>query len=144
MHLRFLFKASLLVVVFALGSCKYEEGPKLSLRSKSSRAVNIWILDKALENGTDKTNDYKNAFVNYQAELKEDKSYVIQYRPFNTTDYTEKGTWKFSSDKTSIEFTPENKSDGNPWKILRLKSDETWVVQTINGKEVELHMVEKP
>lgn len=121
-------------------SCKYEEGPALSLRSKNSRAVNAWVIDQVFENGNDKTEEYKNTFVNYKAELKDDDTYIIQYRPFNISDYTEKGTWQFSDDKLKIEFTPENQKEGNPWKILRLKEHEAWIVQQINGKEVELRL----
>lgn len=130
----------MLVLTLSIQACKYEEGPKLSLRSKHTRAVNTWVLDKVYENGNDKTDEYKNAFVNYSATLNDDETYEIKYRPFNISDYIEKGTWKFSSDKSKIEFKPENQNEGNPWTILRLKEHEAWIVQKINGKDLELHL----
>jgi len=42
----------------------------LSLRSKRARAANNWLLDKAFENGVDKTDDYKKVFVNYKMVIK--------------------------------------------------------------------------
>lgn len=128
-------------LTLALSACKYEDGPKFSLRSKTHRAVNTWYLDKVLENGTDKTSDYKNAYVNYQVSIKADKTYELKYRPFNIGDYTETGNWDFSSDKLFINFTPKSGNNNtSKWKILRLKETETWVMQTIDGKDLELHL----
>lgn len=120
--------------------CKYEEGPMLSLSSKKNRAVNKWVIDKVYEKGVDKTEEYKRFFVNYSIELKSDKNYVLKYRPFNLSDYEEKGTWDFSGDKKQIIFKPIDQSSGSIWNILRLKSNEAWVTQMVDGEELELHM----
>jgi hypothetical protein len=127
-----------LSILFA--DCKYEDGPKLSLRTKKHRAVNTWHIDKVFENGMDKTTDYKNAFVNYQIDLKSDNTYELKYRPFNLSDYLETGNWAFSNDKVFINFTPKDSKSPGQWKILRLTETETWVIQNINGKDVELRM----
>jgi hypothetical protein len=123
-----------------LCSCTYEEGPKFSLLSKKSRAINTWTLDKAFENGVDKTDDYKRWYVNYKIEIKKDDSYELSYSLFNIGKYTESGSWKFSDDKLKIIFTPKGTPQNNEWKILRLKNSECWVVQKIDGKDVELRM----
>ncbi len=130
---------TLFAICVLLFACKYEDGPKFSLRSKSHRAVNTWFIDKVIENGSDKTNDYKTAYVNYQVDIRKDKTYELKYRPFNIGEYVEIGTWDFSSDKITINFTPKSGSTSK-WKILRLKENEAWVVQNINGKDVELHL----
>lgn len=130
----------LLAAVITLSSCKYEDGPKLSLRSKKARAVNTWYIDKMYEEGVDKTDAYKNSFVNYKLEIKDDNNYTINYRPFNIGEYNEKGTWKFSGDKQNIIFTPANTTQENSFKILRLKNNEAWVKNTIDGKQVEWHL----
>ena len=131
---------SYLAFIILFTTCKYEDGPKLSLRTKKHRAVNTWHLDKVLEEGIDKTDNYKAAFVNYQIVIDKDQNYELKYRPFNIGEYTETGTWAFSGDKVFINFTPKNGSTSNPWKIVRLTESETWVIQTINGKNVELRM----
>lgn len=131
---------SILILTLLFSACKYEDGPKLSIRTKKHRAVNSWSIDKVLEDGVDKTDAYKNAYVNYQVTLQKDKSYEIKYRPFNISDYLETGTWDFSSDKLYINFAPKDSKSPSKWKILRLTENETWVIQNINGKDVELRM----
>lgn len=131
----------ILIIVAFFSACKYEDGPKFSLRSKAHRAINTWYLDQAFEEGANKTDDYKNGYYNYQIAIKKDKTYEIKYRPFNTFDYKETGTWDFNGDKSNLNFTPTSGSNNtSSWKILRLKETEIWVVQKINGKDVELHM----
>jgi Lipocalin-like domain len=130
----------LLLFSIAFGSCKYEEGPKISLRTKKHRAVNTWYLEKAFENGVDKTTEYKAAYVDYKIEIKNDDKYTLSYRAFNLIDYSESGTWSFSNDKININFNPAGSAGPSAWKILRLKEHETWVMQQINGKDVELRM----
>ncbi len=127
------------MLILTVSSCKYEDGPKLSLRTKKHRVVNTWILEKAFENGADKTSEYKNAFVDYRIELKDNNKYQLSYKAFNLLPYTESGEWSFINNKENISFTPEGKST-NPasWKILRLKEHETRVIQAIDGKDVEL------
>lgn len=127
-------------ILFFLGACRYEDGPKLSFRTKKARAVNIWYIDKAYEDGTDKTDDLKNAMVNYRLEIKKDDTYELSYRPYNFGTYNESGSWKFSDDKGSILFTPSGASQDNVFKILRLKNQEIWVSQENNGKTLEYHL----
>lgn len=129
-----------LIALIVFAGCKYEDGPKLSLRSKKARAVNTWYIDEVYENGVNKTSDYKNAYVNYSMTIKDDNKYELKYRPFNVGDYTETGEWSFSGDKQYINFGPQGGSGSSRWKILRLKETETWVIQTIDGKDVELRM----
>lgn len=130
---------SLMVFV---SSCIYEDGPKMSFRSKKARAVNTWYIDKAYESGSDKTDDYKSAYKNYSLQLKSDDNYRIAYRAFNLVDIEEKGTWKFSDDHLYIVFTPANTTQENKSKILRLKNHEAWVIVNINNKDVEFHLVD--
>jgi len=130
----------LLTITLLLSLCKYEDGPKLSLRTKKHRAVNTWHIDKVFENGVDKTAEYKNTFVNYQIDLKKDNSYELKYRPLNIGDYIETGNWAFSGDKVFINFTPKDSKSPSQWKILRLTESETWVIQNLDGKDVELRM----
>jgi hypothetical protein len=136
---------SISLIVFSLGlvlfsACQYEEGPSFSLISKKSRAVNTWIIDQVFESGVDKTDDYKRAYVDYKVIIGKDDSYTLSYRPFNLTNYQENGAWKFSDDKSKIIFTPKGTSQQNEWKILRLKNSECWVIQRVDGKDIELRM----
>lgn len=129
-----------LIFLLLMGSCIYEDGPRMSFRSKKARAVNIWYIDKVFEDGADKTENYKNAFVNYRLELKQDDNYDLSYRPYNVGTYNEKGTWKFSSDKSEIILTPVNTTQENKFKLLRLKHSEMWVQEVSNGKTIEYQL----
>ena len=42
-----------------VSSCIYEDGPKMSFRSKKARAVNTWVIDKAYGGGVDNTDATK-------------------------------------------------------------------------------------
>ena len=50
------YSLTMLAIILMVSACKYDDGPKFSLRSKTHRAVNTWYLDKAYENGVDKRN----------------------------------------------------------------------------------------
>lgn len=123
-----------------MSSCIYEDGPKMSFRSKKARAVNTWFIDKAYEEGVDKTDFYKTGFVNYELNLKNDDNYRLSYRAYNIVDIVETGTWTLSDDKLYIVFKPANTTQENKSKILRLKNHEAWVIVNINNKDVELHL----
>lgn len=127
----------LILVVFS--GCIYEDGPKFSLRSKKARLVNTWYIDKVYEAGVDKTDEYKNAYVNYKLELKDDNNYNLSYRPGNVANYSENGTWKFSDDMKYLLYTPSGSSNENSWTILRLKNSEFWAQMSINNKTVDVH-----
>lgn len=128
----------ILTLVFA-SSCIYEDGPKMSFRSKKARAVNTWSIEKAYQDGLDKTDEYKNALVNYTLSLKSDDNYRLSYRAYNLIEYVETGTWTLSDDKLYIVFKPANTTQENKSKILRLKNHEAWVIVAVNGKDVEFH-----
>ena len=125
-----------------MSSCIYEDGPKMSFRSKKARAVNTWFIDKAYEEGVDKTDFYKTGFVNYELNLKNDDNYRLSYRAYNLLNYVETGTWDLSDDKLYIVFKPSNTTQENKSKILRLKNHEAWVIVNINNKDVEFHLVD--
>ncbi|MCB9252150.1 MAG: hypothetical protein H6605_06755 [Flavobacteriales bacterium] len=131
-------KILLYLVLLLVTSCKYEDGPAISLRTKKHRAVNTWFLDKAFENNVDKTSAYQNAFNNYKIQLDKDNRYQLSYKAFNLIPYSESGSWDFNQSKTNINFTPEGGKGSSSWKILMLKEHETRVVQNIDGKDVEL------
>lgn len=135
-----LFLLITVLILTGLQACKYEDGPAISLRSKKARAANTWEIEKAFENDVDKTDSYKNSFVNYKMVMEKNGDYTLTYRPFNISDYREEGSWKFDDNKNAIAFTPKGKSTGDNWKILRLKEHEAWIIQKIDGEDVELHM----
>ncbi|MDQ3111048.1 MAG: hypothetical protein M3R17_14235 [Bacteroidota bacterium] len=146
-----LLVAFTLVILVLFSNCnKYEDGPAISLRTKKHRVCNSWRIDQVFEtpqNGsqTDKTTDYKNAYVNYVMMINKSDLYTITYRPYNIGDYSETGSWYLSAGKSNLVFVNANgngSSIGSVWTILRLKENELWM-QTRNSNNViiEVHLL---
>ncbi len=135
----FLFALALILV----SSCKkYPDGPAISLLPKKERVDNTWVLNKAIEDGVDKTGDYQTTFKNYKLTMTKGGDYTLTYT-FFFLDYQETGTWVFNSDKTKIIFDPTSNNNANDeWTILRLKEEELWAKdEDFNGKVLEVHLI---
>jgi len=69
-----------LILALVLPSCgKYEEGPSISLRSKTSRIVNEWVVEKYYENGVDVTLAYTTFMPGLVMNIKENGEVVSTY-----------------------------------------------------------------
>lgn len=135
------------MAIFAInisGCKKYAEGPSLTLQSKNSRIANTWVLDQYYENGIDKTTDAKNLFKDFKLIIeKNNMKYSKSFSALGLLPYGESGGWKFSSDKNSVEFTPDNKSIAPySYKIIKLKEKESAFTYTSNGVEYKLYLKE--
>lgn len=132
-----------LVVLFAasliLSSCgKYDEGPSISLRSKTSRLTGIWKVTKAVYNGTEQTlsDDDKATTTEFTKDGKITTT-SPQWGSFN-------GTWEFNSDKTKIvtKYTFGGQTSTSEVTILRLTNKELFV-EHVDGSDVERTEYEK-
>lgn len=122
-----------LLISMALISCRYEEGPKISLRSVHNRLDGQWRIQSVEKNNADETNNYKSVFVDYQLEIKKDGEYTLSYRPLNQGTYTENGAWVTAKDKKTITLTQQtgaNPGSKSTWLIIRLSKDEFWAKYT--------------
>lgn len=122
-----------LLIAFALSftSCgKYEEGPSLSLRTKTARISGTWKADKVFINSELSSDSITE--IEPKIEFTRDDIYRI-----NLDSTWIEGSWKFNEEKTTatgtyaIPFVGEFK---NNYKILRLTNSEFWAV--IDGREV--------
>ena len=94
-------------------SCgKYEEGPGISLKSKTSRVANIWKVEYAqdLEDQSDVTLD----FAGEQYEFTKEGEFLENGKV--------EGSWEFNSEKTHIVITDLN-NEVDQFKIIRLKEE---------------------
>ncbi|MCF6365312.1 MAG: hypothetical protein L3J35_03835 [Bacteroidales bacterium] len=115
-------------LIFGLVGCKkYEFGPSMSLKTKTTRVANTWQIDfaKDLQDGTDITDDYTGEIW----EFTKDDEFLENSKL--------KGKWVFSDSKEDIiiNFLDE---DVDRYKILKLKDKEMWL--EILGEE-ELHLL---
>lgn len=120
-------------------SCKkYDDGPTISLRSRSERVANNWRVDGATDNGNDVTNSFQRYEVSFtkggDATLVAHYSFIgIDY------DYSTSGTWSFESSDEKIRVDYQNDAADATYLILRLKEKELWLKQ--EGTNLELHLV---
>ncbi len=127
---------AVIMCVGLLTSCnKYEEGPKFSLKTKTSRLSNNWYVDEAhFSYGEDSIDDWKNGSV----EFKKDGTYIItKFSPDQTMKTEESGTWVFINKKTQLQTTGIQKEidvasnvvlseydRGFLWRITKLEKNE--------------------
>jgi len=124
----------LMTVIFIIPSCgKYEEGPAFSILPKKTRVVNIWKVDKVFVNDVDRTSLYQDFNSSYKLELTKDEKLIATY---TTTlgSVTENGTWALENSSENLVFTVAG--DKSTFKILRLKSSEMWLEETVAGNKI--------
>lgn len=113
-----LLAAVVFVTVFNFSSCgKYDEGPSLSLRTKTSRLTGEWevvrIGDQAFPSD------------GYSLEMSFDKGGDFEFSySYDGYGYTSSGTWEFSDNKEDIEINQDNEI--TEFRILKLTNKELW------------------
>lgn len=117
----------IIAVLLSTTGCRYKDGPNLTFRSAKARIVNEWRVHQILENGQDKTTDFKSVFPDWKLDIREDNTYSLSYTTFIGT-YTENGTWQFLDGGIKINLRKDGSGD-NIWTILRLMKDEFWAEQ---------------
>ncbi len=133
---------SLLITFFLVSCSKYEEGPYVSFKSPEKRITGIWTL--------------KNYYVNDELVSINDLGIEIwkkAYNPDGTGIQTiqligmnpvnENLEWKFNEKKDSIfeRFQGANNewSDFYAKKIIRLSSNDFWIVEKNNNEEIKYY-----
>lgn len=102
-----------LLSIGVLSSCKYDEGPILSLRAKKERVANEWKVEKVIEaNGTEREG--------------RDDHWTFTKDGALFVNGNEKGRWEFGSDKESLILEQKPGPD-EEFEILRLKEQEMWL-----------------
>lgn len=127
-----------LLSLFVLPSCnKYEEGPGVSLRSKTERVSNTWMIDQAFRNGEEVTDEYDEFTLRTTKDGDAELAAIYSAGSFSF-EYETDGTWSFKDNKETLELDFENDDADNSYQILRLAEDELWIRE--NGGEDELHL----
>lgn len=119
-----------------LTSCKkYEDGPYVSLASKTSRVANSWKVEKATEGGKDKTADYKDVRITF---TKEGAYTIVSGNGFFGS--ASSGTWTFINEKEDIQTTSDpafGVSVVTKYHILKLTQNHLWVT----SGDTEFHLI---
>ena len=115
------------VVVFNFTSCKYEDGPSISLRTKKSRLTGEWeakwLDGTAIDDGS----------VILEFEKDGDFVYTASYSYYGySSSYSYKGEWNWEDDKQSVEI--EIDGEKIEWEITRLTNKELEFEDEDNNK----------
>lgn len=114
----------LFIVIISLSSCsKYEDGPLLSLRTKTTRLTGKWEVVEEKINGSTQSEDNTPSIYEF------DKDF--DYKETHTSNgviVISEGTWDFAEKKEKIRITYNN-NDVEEFTILRLTNEELWVEQ---------------
>ena len=126
-------------VAFTISSCgKYDEGPGISLSSKTGRVANAWKLDRAFENGIDLTLDYKINYPLFDVTFTKEGSYEMLINGNRGV-----GTWLFDKNKEKLILTQAASSFSEAWSILRLTQKELWITLVDGNTKYEWHFQSK-
>jgi hypothetical protein len=106
------------VVIFNFTSCKYEDGPNISLRSKKARLTGEWEV-KFIDGAGMTGNDMVTLEFDKDGDLEFNQTYSYYGSSYT---YSQKGEWEWEDGKQSLEIT----LDGNKqeWEITRLTNKE--------------------
>lgn len=129
----------MLVLVMGMSSCKYEEGPFISVIPKVERVTNTWIVSNATVDGT------QSSSISWLKEItfyKEGGLGVVRSILGIDSPYT--GTWAFTEDKGGLTLLSKDDLTGllsfnRDMTILKLKEEllkVTWIEPTSGADQV--------
>lgn len=106
------------------GCFKYDDGPRISLRSKTDRLANFWMTDKYFVDGIDSTAPY----IDYTWRFGKDGSFDL-YGTRNSIAWSRTGAWGFINAKTSVRLLNQASDSAYEFRITRLKEKQLWLEQ---------------
>jgi hypothetical protein len=116
-------------------SCKkYEEGPLISLVSRTERVANTWIVDNYKLNGT----DYTSLVSGYQETYTTGGDYSYHWGLFSGT-----GGWAFKNNDAEIQITGFEDQSSQTLVILKLEEKQFWYYYMDGNDKKEFHMVQQ-
>jgi len=122
-------------IMVGVTSCKkYEEGPMLSLRSKTSRVAGDWVLDKATQDGVDITSTVQIDYITFEKE----GAYKFVGGGLEVI-----GTWSFDDKKENLIIKETGSADQQKFKIIKLKNKELWFDQEVGTQTLRYQWVPK-
>lgn len=120
------------MAAFLLNSCKYEDGPAISFRSRKERVSNTWKLDKYLVNGVDSTIGYSTYYTAARWTFNKNGGFMYSYiLPDTLVSAT--GTWEFTNSDEAINLSYITFTDTiqkQTLTILKLKEKDFWFKRT--------------
>ncbi|MBP6311779.1 MAG: hypothetical protein KA408_05885 [Flavobacteriales bacterium] len=127
-----------LILLLAVTACKkYDDGPAISLTSRTERVANTWVIDQATADGNNVTSDFDNYVLTLTSDG--DATLLATYTVFGA-DFTfdTNGTWNFQNSDEELVMDFENDAADGTYQIRRLTETQLWLRQV--GDDLELHL----
>ena len=123
------------LLIATLQSCqKYEDGPFLSIRSKSERISNSWVVDNYKIDGS----DYTSLVSNYEETFSKNGAYSYSWNVFSGS-----GTWALQNNNMEIKLTGDDDHSSRTLYILKLEEKSFWYYYTKDNERHEFHLNQK-
>lgn len=116
-----LLLAATVVIVLNFSSCrKYEDGPVLSLKSKTGRLTGEWVVEEI-----DNVNISGFGSITLEFERDGDFTFGLSYSYYGYSySYSEDGQWAWEDNKEAISVVVNGATE--EWEIQRLTNKELW------------------
>ena len=142
---KFAFQLGFVLVMLSLltvGCDDYENGPKMSLRTKRERAINTWVAEYAYRDDVDASAWYKD----WTLDMRDDGRIALikTGEHFHRTVVTQNGFWDFVNDEAEIRFlysVPAVDPDRKTVTILRLMENQLWFRDVTDTATWEFHLI---
>ena len=129
--------ALLVVGSITLISCgKYDEGPGLSLRSKTGRLAGDWKVEKSTVSNALGSINNTATYDGYTWTFEKDGAATFKYGAFTSV-----ATWKFNDDKSIVIMTYSVTGSVDSMPLTRLTNKEFWTKEVYGGSTEERHFV---
>jgi hypothetical protein len=131
---------ALLLGITLVGCDDYENGPKMSFRTKRERAINTWKAEYAYRDNVDATAWYKD----WRLDMREDGRILITDKDDLDSTVEQNGFWDFVNDETQLRFlysVPAVNPDRKTVTILRLMEKQLWFRDVTDTATWEYHLI---
>lgn len=123
----------IIFLIFLQGCKKYEEGPFLSLKTKTERVSNTWKIERVWNDVLDFTEFYTGFNHTFTSE-----GYYFYHPSAGTSGNNISGTWYFGNNQEEIvieSFDQDGVKIFTVYTIKKLKENELWMVNKATGME---------
>ena len=129
-----------LILTIVLGSAmmvvqscqKYEEGPFISLRTRTERISNQWKVENYKINET----DYTSLVSSYNETFSKSGAYSYSWTLLNG-----EGTWAFQNKDKEVKLTGNGDHTSRTLYILKLQEKELWYYWMEGSNKHEYHLI---
>jgi hypothetical protein len=131
---------AVIILMFAIAtslltSCeKYSDGPAFSLRTRTERLSNTWIVDNYKINGV----DYTSLATDYTETFTKKGAYTYSWSIFNGS-----GTWAFQNNDEEVKLNGSDNQASRTLIILKLEEKSLWYYYMDGNDRHEFHLNQK-